>query len=31
MPGILEANKKSYFDKNILKEMGSLGLLGIII
>jgi len=31
MPGILEANKNAYFDRNILKEMGSLGLLGCTI
>ena len=28
MPGILEANRKETFDRNIFNEMGALGLLG---
>ena len=31
MPRILEANRKEYFDKDIMKEMGELGLLGCTI
>ena len=31
MPRILEATRNSYFDKNILKEMGELGLLGCTV
>ena len=28
LPGIVEANRNGEFDRNILKEMGALGLLG---
>lgn len=31
MPRILEATRKSYFDKEIMREMGSLGFLGCTI
>ena len=31
MPRILQANRKEIFDKNILKELGSLGLIGSTI
>ena len=31
MPGILEANRNEYFDRNIMRQMGEMGLLGVTI
>ena len=31
MPGILEANRHEHFDRNIMRQMGELGLLGVTI
>ena len=31
MPGILEANRNENFDRNIMREMGEMGLLGVTI
>lgn len=31
MPGILEANRHEHFDRNIMRQMGEMGLLGVTI
>ena len=31
MPGILEANRNEHFDRNIMRQMGEMGLLGVTI
>ena len=31
MPGVLEANRKENFDRNIMRQMGEMGLLGVTI
>lgn len=31
MPGIIEANRNEHFDRNIMRQMGEMGLLGVTI
>lgn len=31
MPGIIQANRHEIFDRNIMRQMGELGLLGVVI